>query len=90
MKIEMDSHSVYQVLSDSNASARGMLRARFASASHATRSGQGLLTETPGVRKRQAVPQRPDLARAPKSVYKDKVQLWFLTVVFGMTSVWGA
>ena len=46
----MDSHSVYQVLSDSNASARGMLRAR------------------------QTVPQRPDLARAPKSVYKDMLR----------------
>ena len=48
MKIEMNSHSVYQVLSDSNASARDMLRVRFASASHATRSGPELLTDETG------------------------------------------
>ena len=30
MKIEMNSHGVYHVLSDSNASARNMLRERFA------------------------------------------------------------
>ena len=65
MKIEMNSHSVYQVLSDSNASARGMLRA----------PDRDFLQTRPGVRKRQGVPQRPDLARAPKSVYKDNLEM---------------
>ena len=49
----------------------------FAIASRALRMplapDRDFLQTRPGVRKRQAVPPRPDLARAPKSVYKDKV-----------------